>query len=257
MSTPQMPNIPGAAVMTDTLDFVKSLWGSMGVPGLATPTLSVDELDKKINELKAVEGWLSMNSTMLRSSIQALEVQRGTIATLKSMGQSLADSMQQKPGKPEKSLYDANPYAAAFFSQFDPARMTPKPPAATSVPKPPEVKPELKPEARVEARPEPKPAEEGAPKPDLAAAAAAQMANPAIWWNMLQDQFKQAVTTAMTAEAKPAAFQASGNGTGNAAGNGTGTGDSGGIAAQAEPETRPDAGAARKAPVRKTAPKKD
>ncbi|MUI12891.1 hypothetical protein GJV26_10535 [Massilia dura] len=239
--------------MTDTLDFVKSLWGSMGVPGLATPTLSVDELDKKINELKAVEGWLSMNSTMLRSSIQALEVQRGTIATLKSMGQSLADSMQQKPGKPEKSLYDANPYAAAFFSQFDPARLTPKPPAATSVPKPPEVKPE----AKVEARPEPKPAEEGGPKPDLAAAAAAQMANPAIWWNMLQDQFKQAVTTAMTAEGKPAAFQAPGNGNGNGTAGSDGTGDSGGSAAQAEPETRPEAGAARKAPVRKTAPKKE
>ena len=36
MPMPQMPNIPGAAVMTDTLDFVKNLWGSMGVvPGLS------------------------------------------------------------------------------------------------------------------------------------------------------------------------------------------------------------------------------
>jgi hypothetical protein len=259
MSTPQMPNIPGAAVMTDTLDFVKSLWGSMGVPGLATPTLSVDELDKKINELKAVEGWLNLNTTMVRSSIQALEVQRGTIATLKTMGQSLADSMQQKPGRQEKSLYDANPYAAAFFSQFDPARMAPKPPASTPVPTP-VPRPEAKIESRPEARPEPNPAGE-APKPDLAAAAAAQMANPAIWWNMLQDQFKQAVTTAMTAEAKPAPFQAPGNGGGNGsdAGNAANSGgtDGSGVKDQAEPQIQPEAGGGRRATARKAVPKKE
>jgi hypothetical protein len=67
--------------MNDTLDFVKSLWGSMSVPGLTAPTLSVEELDKKINDLKAVESWLNLNMSMLRGSIQALEVQRGTIAT--------------------------------------------------------------------------------------------------------------------------------------------------------------------------------
>jgi hypothetical protein len=186
MSTPQMPNIPGAAVMTDTLDFVKNLWGSMGVPGLASPTLSIDELDKKISDLKAVESWLNLNTAMLRSSIQALEVQRGTIATLKSMGQSLADTMQQKPGQPGKSLFEANPYAAAFFHHADPAKA-----AAPATPKPAE-----------------KPAAEPQPKPDLASAAAAQMANPAAWWNLLQEQFKQAVNTAMVPEQKaPAATQ--------------------------------------------------
>ena len=50
MANTQMPHIPGAGVMTDTLDFVKNLWGSMSVPGLTAPTLSVDELDKKIND---------------------------------------------------------------------------------------------------------------------------------------------------------------------------------------------------------------
>lgn len=188
MSTPQMPHIPGAAVMTDTLDFVKNLWGSMGVPGLASPTLSVDELDKKINDLKAVESWLNLNTAMLRSSIQALEVQRNTIATLKSMGQTLAESMQQQPqGRQEKSLFDANPYAAAFFQHLDPAKSAPKPaPAAAHA-----------------AAPAPAP-EKAAdkPAPDAASAAAAQMANPAAWWAMLQEQFTQAVSNAM-AEAKP------------------------------------------------------
>ncbi|QBE67196.1 hypothetical protein EWM63_09975 [Pseudoduganella lutea] len=239
-----MPNIPGAAVMTDTLDFVKSLWGSMGVPGLTTPTLSLDELDKKINDLKAVEAWLNLNGTMLRSSIQALEVQRGTIATLKSMGQSLADSMQQKPGRPEKSLFEANPYAAAFFGHQEPARATPKP--APPAPPRPEAKPEAKPEVKAEA----KPAEAAPPKPDLAAAAAAQMANPAIWWNMLQEQFTQAVNTAMTADVKPApAPDRASDGAPGAQAQG---------AAEAEPETKPDtAGAARKPSARKPLSKKE
>lgn len=81
---PQMPHIPGAGAMTDTLDFVKNLWGSMSVPGmsmpgLGAPILSVEELDKKIADLKAVEAWLNVNVAMLRGTVQALEVQRGTI----------------------------------------------------------------------------------------------------------------------------------------------------------------------------------
>lgn len=173
MTTPHMPNIPGAAVMTDTLDFVKSLWGSMGVPGisipgLAAPTLSVDELDKKINELKAVESWLNLNATMLRSSIQALEVQRGTISALKSMGQSLAAAVQQAPHNDP-------------FAHLD----KPKPPKPVEPPKP---------------AAETKPAADARPATDAAGTAASQMANPAAWWNLLQEQFTQAVTTAMAAE---------------------------------------------------------
>jgi hypothetical protein len=253
MSTPQMPNIPGAAVMTDTLDFVKSLWGSMGVPGLTSPTLSLDELDKKINDLKAVEAWLNLNGTMLRSSIQALEVQRGTIATLKSMGQSLADTMQQKPGRTEKSMFDANPYAAAFFNHLDPAKAAPRQ-APTPVPTPP--RPEAKPQPKPAAAAESRPAEEAPPKPDLAAAAAAQMANPAIWWNMLQEQFKQAVSTAMTAEAKPATPAAQAPVA--ASGDGAGAGAKPEAAAETEQEAKPDGAAtARKPSVRKTAPKKE
>jgi len=197
MSTPQMPHIPGAAAMTDTLDFVKNLWGSLGVPGLATPTLSVDELDKKINDLKAVESWLNLNTAMLRSSIQALEVQRNTIATLKTMGKTFAETMQQ-PGSQDKSLFDANPYAAAFFQHLDPARAAAKPAASAPAPAP---------ERPAEKPLDEKPADQKAANQkaaDPAAAAAAQMANPAAWWNMLQEQFTQAVSTAM-AEAKPAA----------------------------------------------------
>jgi len=197
MANPQMPQMPGAAVVTDTLDFVKNLWGSMGVPGLGmpgmgvpgitAPTLSVEELDKKINDLKAVEAWLNLNTSMLRGSIQALEVQRGTIATLQSMGATMAAAMTQ-PGASDKSLFDSVPYASAFFQQ--PA--TAKPPAPAPAPAP---------ETKTEAKPAPAPqAASTSSAGDAAAQAAAQLANPSVWWNLLQDQFKQAVSSAMAAE---------------------------------------------------------
>jgi hypothetical protein len=179
MVHPQMPNIPGAGVMNDTLDFVKNLWGSMSVPGLTAPTLSVEELDKKVNDLKAVESWLNLNLSMLRGSIQALEVQRDTIATLKSVGASLASAVNT--GVSDKSIFDANPYASAFFHH---AREADKAQAAQPSP-PPAPAPTPAPEARAET-----------PK----AAGGAAAAQPNAWWNLLQDQFKQAVSTAMASE---------------------------------------------------------
>jgi len=163
--------------MNDTLDFVKNLWGSMSVPGLTAPTLSVEELDKKINDLKAVESWLNLNMSMLRGSIQALEVQRGTIATLKSVGASLASAVNT--GVNDKSIFDANPYASAFFHHAREADKTQAAPAEPEAKAPPE--PEVKPEP---------------PKP----AAGASAAQPNAWWNLLQEQFKQAVSTAMASE---------------------------------------------------------
>jgi hypothetical protein len=174
MAHPQMPNIPGAGVMNDTLDFVKNLWGSMSVPGLTAPTLSVEDLDKKINDLKAVESWLNLNMSMLRGSIQALEVQRDTIATLKSVGASLASAVNT--GVSDKSIFDANPYASAFFHHAREADKSQSPA--------PEPAPAPAPEAKAE---QPKPASTAAGQPNA-------------WWDLLQDQFKQAVSTAMASE---------------------------------------------------------
>ncbi|MBA5637480.1 hypothetical protein H3H37_10480 [Duganella sp. LX20W] len=203
MSNPQMPNIPGAAVMTDTLDFVKNLWGSMSVPGLTAPTLSVDELDKKINDLKAVETWLNLNMSMLRGSIQALEVQRGTIATLKSVGASMAAAVNQGGGD-AKSLLDTVPYASVFFQQAQaaapakaPVKETPPAPAAAAPAAP----------AASTGSANTTAASSGAAKPAASpnADAAAQMANPAVWWNLLQDQFKQAVSSTLGPESMTSA----------------------------------------------------
>ena len=206
MLNQQMPNMPGIGAMTDTLDFVKNLWGSRGVPGMAlpgmtVPSMSVEDLDKKIADLKAVEAWLNVNVAMLRGSVQALEVQRGTIATLKSMGATLAQAVKQ-PGANEKSVMAAAPFVSAFFPQ---AAAEPAPAA--------------KPDA---AQPTPE---------------ALQMPNPVVWWNMLQDQFKLAVAASMPPEGSTGAAAATT--TGQAAG---GSASSPASAGQADAQAKPRPG---------------
>jgi hypothetical protein len=64
------------------------------MPNLAnwvSPSLNVEELDKRISELKSVHFWLDQNSKALGATIQALEVQRMTLATLKGMNFNMGD----------------------------------------------------------------------------------------------------------------------------------------------------------------------
>ena len=75
---------------TDPMEFLKSMWGNMGfsLPGMVTPTLDTDELGKRIADLKAVEGWLKSNLSMLQMTIQGFEMQRTTLAALQQMSQA-------------------------------------------------------------------------------------------------------------------------------------------------------------------------
>ena len=99
--------------MNDPLSFVRSLWTGMGIsmPGMVTPTLDVDELDKRIKDMKAVEGWLRMNLSMLQMTIQGLEMQRTTLGAVQAMGQMASDAA--------KSM---RPEAAAEPVAVDPAQ---------------------------------------------------------------------------------------------------------------------------------------
>ena len=87
---------------SDPMEFLKSLWGNTGMPlpGLVTPTLDTNELDKRVADLKAVEGWLKTNLGMLQMTIQGLEMQRATLSALQAISQSA--------GSPEAN---ANPFA--------------------------------------------------------------------------------------------------------------------------------------------------
>ena len=82
----------------DPLEFLKSLWGPMGLPmsGL-NPSASVSsELDRRIAELKSVENWLNMNLGVLRMTIQSLEMQKAGLAAL----QGVASKDSTAPSSP-------------------------------------------------------------------------------------------------------------------------------------------------------------
>src|SRR5437762_4662367 len=64
------------------------------MPNLANwiaPTLNVEELEKRISDLKAVHFWLDQNAKALGATIQALEVQKMTLATLQGMNFNMAE----------------------------------------------------------------------------------------------------------------------------------------------------------------------
>jgi hypothetical protein len=84
-------------------DFLQGLASSavkgaaQGIPQLpnpanwVAPTLSVEELDKRIQELKTVQFWLDQNAKALQATVTALEVQKMTLATLKGMNFNMGD----------------------------------------------------------------------------------------------------------------------------------------------------------------------
>ena len=105
-SLPQMPNM--------------SSW--------VTPTVSVEELEKRITELKAVQFWLEQNSRALTATIQALEVQKMTLATLKGMNFSMADMANaftiktpEAPASSKKPTEAPAPAAAQAEASSSPA----------------------------------------------------------------------------------------------------------------------------------------
>ncbi len=78
------------------------------MPNLANwiaPTLNVEELDKRISELKAVHFWLDQNSKALGATVQALEVQKMTLATLKGMNFNIGDMANALKLKAADTVY--------------------------------------------------------------------------------------------------------------------------------------------------------
>src|SRR5512134_3500292 len=91
--------------MADTSNFTKLVPGFDFLQGLVknagaalpnigqwvAPTLNPEELEKRIEELRTVQFWLEQNARMLGATIQALEVQRMTLSTLRTMNVSFGD----------------------------------------------------------------------------------------------------------------------------------------------------------------------
>ncbi|GAB2887363.1 transcriptional regulator [Paralcaligenes sp. KSB-10] len=177
-----------------SLEMMRQAWQGMSGPGglsqsaMAAPA-SLDDLDRRIADLQTVENWLRMNLSMLSSTIQGMEVQRATIATLKTFmnagGVGVASAQGPSPLEVALGLKPAGASAAQA-----PAAEKDKPAAA--------------PQAQADsAKSEPG---AQADQPDLAAIQSSTQG----WWNMLQKQFDSlaAATAATMQGAEAAAAQA-------------------------------------------------
>ena len=254
-------------------DFLQSLAASGkgaagpvgGLHNWVAPTVSVDELDKRIQELKAVLFWLEQNGTALKATIQALEVQKMTLATLQGMNLSMAE-VARAFTLPTQGTPAAAPSPAATPEHWPfAAAPAPQPAAAPTPAAEPEPQPEPTPEPEPPAAAAPKaaPARKRPPPAAAPAPAAAGLADPMQWWGALTQQFQQIAANAMR-DAAPPATTAPGASDSIAAGE-EGTGATAQEDSQKKPATkRPakkaakkaSAPAARKAPAKKAAAKK-
>ena len=94
-------NVPGN--MFNPLESFNQAWRTMQGASPLPPTMSVAELEKRIAELRTVEQWLNLNLGMLRTSIQTLEVQKGTLQALSSLSALMSPdaaqaAMRSSPG---------------------------------------------------------------------------------------------------------------------------------------------------------------
>jgi hypothetical protein len=151
------------------------------IPGMASwvaPTLSIEEIDKRIQELKAVQFWLDQNATALKATIQAMEVQKMTLSTLQSMNVNMSDlakAFTAKPPAPDATAAAPAPSASSIFS----TKPTPAPEPQAATP-PPQAEPPVAATAGD--------APEGAAKPAV---------DPMHWWGALTQQFQGIAAAAM------------------------------------------------------------
>ena len=106
------------------MDFAQSFWEKIGfsLPGMVTPTLDVDELEKRLVDLKTVESWLKMNLSMLQMTIKTLEVQCSTLNAVRQMSNIKPDQVTastlpfaKAPAKTDASDSAADPMQSAMW----------------------------------------------------------------------------------------------------------------------------------------------
>ncbi|AOB28891.1 PhaM family polyhydroxyalkanoate granule multifunctional regulatory protein [Bordetella bronchiseptica] len=163
-----------------SMEMMRQAWAGLAGPGGLTQALpmtvpmNLEDLDRRINELRSVENWLRLNLSMLSSSIQGLEVQRATIATLRSFVDSVSSAGADEATGGASPLEVALGLKPAPKGGGAPGGQSAGPGAAPA-------------------------AEPGAVPPSINAAA--QSASQA-WWDLMQQQFNNlAAATAASMQA--------------------------------------------------------
>ena len=194
MSNPSGSDPFGFAKFIPGFEFLQSLsQGAAGAAGAGAeaplagmaqwvaPTVSVEEIDKRIQELRAVQFWLEQNGRALTATIQALEVQKMTLAALQSMQGGINDWAKAAPFKMPEAA------AAAATAPASAAPRPSAPPAAAAAAN-------ARSAASSDAAAGPAAAGPAASGPAIGAAAPV---DPLQWWGALTQQFQQIASQAL------------------------------------------------------------
>ena len=173
------------------------------------PTLNVEELDRRIDELKSVQFWLDQNATALKATIQALEVQKMTLATLKGMNFNMGDVANAFKLKVADSVAGGVQKVADKARTFSGLEI----PGSSFLGTKPSPEAAEQSEDVAEAEPVDDQADEQAP-PEQPVSAKGKKAAPASagvdpmqWWGALTQQFQTIAADAMKEAAKKAALE--------------------------------------------------
>ncbi|MEN7530017.1 PhaM family polyhydroxyalkanoate granule multifunctional regulatory protein [Cupriavidus sp. DL-D2] len=191
---------------SNSFDLLRRMWSSGSgmpsglMPGLSamTPPMDLDEVDKRIHDLKAVESWLQLNTNLLRTTIQGLEVQRATLVALQTFGNALSpEKMQSAMENVARAANAPSAHPAHHANPFETPRTVSEAQADAENDVPDEEEADSPPESAAETG-------------DAAASAAASDSgnaqlppNAALWWDLLQRQFAQIASSAAAASAAP------------------------------------------------------
>lgn len=183
----------GFAKLVPGFDFLQNLAkGASPMPQMPTlsswvaPTLNVEELEKRISDLKAVHFWLDQNSKALGATIQALEVQRMTLATLQGMNVSMgevADALKLKTTDSMQKMAGAAGTMAGNMAAAGGRRKAAEEPAGEPAKEP----------------------ASGKKAKGGNGSAAAPAVDPLQWWSSLTNQFQEIAANAMKDVAQTAA----------------------------------------------------
>ena len=165
------------------MEFFQSMLKGSGLPtGFASwmaPTMDPQELEQNITDLKAVLQWLEANARLTQATIQTLEVQRMTLAALKTMNVDLGDLAGRMAEAMQAGAQDMGA-ATAGQSASPAAERAASPEAAGGDTQ------SSAPDADPAAQPASGPA---SPLPG--------MMDPMQWWNAVSQQFSQVATQAL------------------------------------------------------------
>ena len=202
MSDADNPSFAGFGKLVPGFDFLQNLAkqaagsASQSIPQLpnlgnwVAPTLNVEELDKRIEELKAVQFWLDQNAMALKATIQALEVQKMTLATLKGMNFNMGDVANAFKLKVADTVAGGVQKVADKAKTFSGLEVPP---------------------TSYQNSETPAKAKTTKPKAEKAAEAAPGVVDPMQWWGALTQQFQNIATTAMQDAAKKTAMSTTKN----------------------------------------------